>query len=91
MIPLPKPLEKPIINNQPLIQAKPASIPDPLSLLKPKDSSKQVAAVIVSFHARNSYDHLFRSVEQKSLEGTQVLVYAGEGHSVKDIYNGMRE
>lgn len=85
------------MNNKPVNQpklakpAKPAPKPAALNLLKPKDNEKQVAAVIVTFYNGESYDHLFRSVEQKSLEGTQVLVYAGEARSVKDIYDGMRE
>ena len=52
-------------------------VPGTLRLTKQKDSSKQVAAVIVTFNNGSSYDNLFRSVEQNSLEGTQVLVYAG--------------
>lgn len=32
--------------------------------------------MIVSFVNGSSYDHLFTSVEQKSEEGTKVLVYA---------------
>jgi hypothetical protein len=33
-------------------------------------------AVIISFVAHSSYDELFRKVEQKSEEGTTVLVYS---------------
>lgn len=43
-------------------------------------------AVIVSFVGGGSYDELFTTVEQKSLEGTRVLVYScGTGYIEKMI------
>ena len=50
----------------------------PLTLLnsKKEDKDKKVVAVIVSFVAGSSYDDLFTTVEQKSMEGTKVLVYS---------------
>ena len=49
-----------------------------LTLLnKNKDNEdKKVVAVIVSFVCNSTYDNLFASVEQKSDEGTKVLVYS---------------
>jgi hypothetical protein len=43
---------------------------------KAEDKEKKVVAVIVTFSSIGSYDSLFTSVEQKSLEGTKVEVYA---------------
>ena len=41
-----------------------------------ENEEKKVVAVIVSFVSGSSYDNLFTTVEQKSEEGTKVLVYA---------------
>lgn len=48
-----------------------------IRLLHSKEESKdkEVVAVIVTLHSGGSYDELFSTVEQKSLEGTRVLVY----------------
>lgn len=43
---------------------------------KEDDKNKKVVAVIVSFVTGMSYDNLFTTIEQKSLEGTRVLVYS---------------
>ena len=59
-------------------------------MLKEKDPEKKVVAVIISFCNGASYDELFTTVEQKSLEGTQVLVYACGAGAVTEIYDGMR-
>ena len=42
---------------------------------KAEDKDKTIAAVIVTFCSGGSYDGLFTSVEQKSIEGTKVQVY----------------
>ncbi len=42
---------------------------------KEEDKEKEVVAVIVTLNGGGSYDHLFATVEQKSQEGTKVLVY----------------
>lgn len=42
---------------------------------KEESKDKEVVAVIVTLHSGGSYDELFSTVEQKSLEGTRVLVY----------------
>ena len=60
----------------------------PLTLLnsKEEDKEKKVVAVIISFAAGSTYDELFTTVEQKSMEGTKVLVYsAGAGYIEKII------
>ena len=62
-----------------------------MKLLKEKDKEKKIAAIIVSFCSGASYDDLFRTVEQKSMEGTQVLVYGCSANAVQDIYDGLRE
>ena len=53
-----------------------------IKLLKEKQKDKKVAAIIVSFSNGDSYDDLFRTVEQKTMEGTQVLVYGCSAKSV---------
>jgi hypothetical protein len=62
-----------------------------IRLLSKRDKEKKLAAIIVSFCSVSSYDSLFTTVEQKTMEGTQVLVYACGSNSVKDIYQGMRK
>lgn len=52
---------------------------------KEQDKNKEVVAVIVTFHTGGSYDHLFTSVEQKSLEGTRVLVYEASSHYINNL------
>ncbi len=39
---------------------------------KPEDKDKKLVAIIISFSNCSSYDDLFTTVEQKSLEGTKV-------------------
>ena len=64
-----------ISQNIPSIANKPSSA---LTLLnqKKENADKKVVAVIVSFVCNSTYDELFTSVEQKSDEGTKVLVYS---------------
>jgi hypothetical protein len=45
---------------------------------KSEDNGKKVAAVIVTLSSGGSYDRLFRTVEQKVMEGTKVEVYAAD-------------
>jgi hypothetical protein len=54
-------------------------------LLNVKDPTKQIAAIIVTFCNGQSYDQLFTSVEQKTMEGTQVLVYSCKAQSIQFI------
>lgn len=51
-----------------------------------EDKDKKVVAVIVSFVAMSTYDNLFTSVQQKSLEGTKVLVYSCTSDSFDVIF-----
>jgi hypothetical protein len=60
-------------------------------LLKVREAGKQIAAIIVSFSSGSSYDDLFSSVEQKTMEGSQVLVYACSATAVTKIFDAMRE
>ena len=64
-----------ISQNIPSIANKPSGA---LTLLyqKKENADKKVVAVIVSFVCNSTYDELFTSVEQKSDEGTKVLVYS---------------
>jgi hypothetical protein len=52
---------------------------------KPEDKDKKVVAVIVTLCTGGSYDHLFTSVEQKSMEGTKVEVYAADSHYLNSL------
>lgn len=63
----------------------PAQIPPSIRLLKEKEPNKKVVAVIVSFCSHMSYDHLFTQVQQKTMEGTQVLVYACNSEAIKTL------
>lgn len=56
-----------------------------IRLLKEKEPNKKVVAVIVSFCSHMSYDQLFTEVQQKTMEGTQVLVYACNSESIKAL------
>lgn len=47
-------------------------------------------AVIVSFVSNNSYDSLFTTVQQKSQEGTKVLVYSCSAGAIKPILSAMK-
>ena len=99
------PNQKPIKKQKPLNQKKEKNIVafdedddedeyfhgESIRLLQERDKNKEIAAVIVSFCKSQTYDELFTTVEQKAMEGTQVLVYACSSHAVKDIYDGMRE
>jgi hypothetical protein len=49
-----------------------------LRLVSKKKEGAKVAAVVVTFCSGCSYDSLFTSQEQKSEEGSQTLVYAGD-------------
>lgn len=53
--------------------------------IKEEDKEKKVVAVIVSFVSQASYDQLFTSVEQKSDEGSKVLVYSCDSSYLKEI------
>lgn len=61
-----------------------------IRLLSKRDKDKKLVAIIVSFCNGGSYDDLFTTVEQKSLEGTQVLVYAVPSHAIQEIYDGIK-
>ncbi len=66
-------------NEKKLKKRAPKQAPKPtMRLLNDTDENrdKQVVAVIVTFCTGQSYDQLFQTVEQKSLEGTKVEVYA---------------
>ena len=59
-----------------------------------ENEEKKVVAVIVSFVAGSSYDNLFTTVEQKSEEGTKVLVYACQSNYLShliDMFEGKAE
>lgn len=60
-----------------------------ISLLneKEEDKGKKVVAVIVTFCTGGSYDSLFTTVEQKSMEGTKVEVYACESNYLAELVN----
>jgi hypothetical protein len=62
-----------------------------IKLLKEKESGKKIVALIVTFCNNASYDQLFTQVQQKTLEGTQVLVYACSSESIEVLtkaFNG---
>ncbi len=52
---------------------------------KAEDKEKKVVAVIVTLCSNGSYDSLFTSVEQKSMEGTKVEVYACDSHYLQAL------
>jgi len=62
-----------------------------IRLLQPKSADKKIVAVIITFKNGESYDQLFTSIEQKTLEGTQVLVYECDSYSVEAIHKAMIE
>jgi hypothetical protein len=63
----------------------PGNMASSIRLLKEKEPNKKVVAVIVSFCSHMSYDQLFTQVQQKTMEGTQVLVYACNSESIKTL------
>jgi hypothetical protein len=61
---------------------------------KPEDKDKKVVAIIVTFSSGSTYDHIFASVEQKSLEGTKVLVYRCHSNHISkllDAFDGKEQ
>ena len=64
---------------------------DSMRLLKEKEKDKKVVAIIVSFVNSCSYDELFTSIEQKTLEGCQTLVYACGANRVKAMNKAFEE
>jgi hypothetical protein len=52
---------------------------------KAEEKDKKVVAVIVTLCSNGSYDSLFTSVEQKSMEGTKVEVYACDSHYLQAL------
>ena len=50
---------------------------------KPENKDKKTVAVIISFCNSSSYDNLFTTVEQKSIEGTKVEVYACDSNYIE--------
>lgn len=54
---------------------------------KKEDKGKKVVAVIVTFCTGGSYDSLFSTVEQKSMEGTKVEVYACDSNYLAELVN----
>lgn len=56
-----------------------------IRMISPKDSNDKVVAVIVTFCSSCSYDNLFTTVQQKSLDGTRVVVYACDSLYVTDM------
>jgi hypothetical protein len=44
--------------------------------MEKRDEEKKLAAVIVTLCNGSSFDNLFSKVQQKTLEGTQVMVYS---------------
>lgn len=54
---------------------------------KEEDKGKKVVAVIVTFCTGGSYDSLFTTVEQKSMEGTKVEVYACDSNYLAELVN----
>jgi len=62
-----------------------------LKLLRPKDKYKKIVAVIVSFCNGCTYDNLFTTMEQKTLEGTQVLVYSCDANYLPTVLKAFEE
>jgi hypothetical protein len=60
-----------------------------IRLLKEKEANKKVVAIIVTFCSCMSYDQLFTQVQQKTLEGTQVLVYSCSSDSIHILANAL--
>lgn len=58
---------------------------------KEEDKNKEVVAIIITLHTSASYDHLFTSVQQKSLEGTRVLVYAGDSYYLTKLMQAFED
>lgn len=58
-------------------QSSSSSTGGSLRLTSPKKPNTKVVAIVVTFCEGSSYDSLFTSQEQKSEDGTQTLVYAG--------------
>lgn len=52
---------------------------------KEEDKGKKVVAVIVTFCTGGSYDSLFTTVEQKSMEGTKVEVYSCDSNYLAEL------
>ena len=49
---------------------------------------KKIVAVILSLHYSESYDELFEDVEQKTDEGTRVLVFTCSSKFLFEIQKG---
>ena len=47
-------------------------------------------AVVVTFCSQMSYDQLFTQVQQKTMEGTQVLVYACNSESIETLIQAFK-
>ena len=57
---------------------------------KEEDKGKKVVAMIVTFVNGCTYDSLFTSVEQKSPEGTRVLVYSCSSQFMPKVMEGIK-
>lgn len=48
-----------------------------------------MSGIILSFHNGNSYDEIFTKVQQRSKDGTAVLVYSSAASIVGTILNAL--
>jgi hypothetical protein len=61
-----------------------------IKLLGTQDDSKKMVAVIVTFCNCNSYDNLFSTVQQKTIEGTKVEVYSCSAFYIDDLIEAFK-